>query len=175
MSDAPNVRRLQPGDASAYRALMLEAYERHPDAFTSSTAERAVLPLSWWEDRVSVDPSSSSWVFGAFVNRVLAGAAGLGFEARLKSRHKADFFGMYVAPAHRQLGLGKRIVQAAIEAAAARPELRVLQLTVTEGNDTAERLYAHCGFQRFGVEPMAVSIDGVYRAKVHMWLDLREA
>jgi RimJ/RimL family protein N-acetyltransferase len=168
-----DVRRLQPGDAGIYRALMLEAYERHPDAFTSSTAERAVLPLSWWEARVSTDPRAASWVFGAFVNGVLAGVAGLSFESRQKSRHKADFFGMYVAPADRQLGVGSRIVQAAVEAAVARPELRVLQLTVTEGNDAAERLYAQYGFQRFGVEPMAVALDGRYMSKVHMWLDLR--
>lgn len=168
-----DVRRLQPPDAGSYRALMLEAYERHPDAFTSSTAERAVLPLSWWEARVSTDPGNSSRVFGAFVDGVLAGVAGLSFESRQKARHKADLFGMYVAPAYRQLGVGQRIVQAAIDAAAAQPELRVLQLTVTEGNDAAERLYAQCGFRRFGVEPLAVALDDRYLSKVHMWLDLR--
>jgi hypothetical protein len=46
------IRRLVPDDAQAYRALMLEAYERHPDAFTSTATERAALPLSWWEARL---------------------------------------------------------------------------------------------------------------------------
>ena len=34
-----SIKRLGPGDAPAYRALMLEAYEMHPDAFTSSVAD----------------------------------------------------------------------------------------------------------------------------------------
>ncbi|MBS0426345.1 MAG: GNAT family N-acetyltransferase, partial [Proteobacteria bacterium] len=45
------VRRLAPADAPAYRALMLDAYARHPEAFTSTVAEREPLPLAWWEAR----------------------------------------------------------------------------------------------------------------------------
>ena len=45
------VRRLVPEQAAEYRALMLEAYEAHADAFTSSVAERAALPLDWWQSR----------------------------------------------------------------------------------------------------------------------------
>ena len=40
-----SIRRLRVGDALQYRQLMLEGYERHPDAFTSSASERAVLPV----------------------------------------------------------------------------------------------------------------------------------
>ena len=47
------VRTLGTHDAKAYRALMLEAYGAYPQAFTSSVAERAAMPLSWWEKRLS--------------------------------------------------------------------------------------------------------------------------
>jgi len=40
------IKRLEPSNAADYRALMLEAFELHPDAFTSSHAERAALPFS---------------------------------------------------------------------------------------------------------------------------------
>ncbi len=50
------IERLTPEYASSYRALMLEAYECHPDAFTSSVAERAQLPLSWWQKRLDDSP-----------------------------------------------------------------------------------------------------------------------
>jgi hypothetical protein len=40
---AMHIRRLVPADAAAYRELMLVAYARHPDAFTSTAEERAVL------------------------------------------------------------------------------------------------------------------------------------
>jgi hypothetical protein len=91
------IRRLQPADAADYRALMLQAYERHPDAFTSNVAERARLPLGWWEARVSKDADVHEVVFGAFDASGLAGVAGLMFDTREKVRHKANLFGMYAA------------------------------------------------------------------------------
>ena len=153
---------------------MLEAYARHPDAFTSSVDERAALPMSWWEGRLSAEPAAREIVFGAFVGDELAGAAGLSFEAREKARHKANFFGMYVAPAFRQHGLGRQIVDAAIDAARARDGVRLVQLTVTEGNASAQSLYERCGFVPFGLEPMAVAVAGAFVSKVHMWMLLPE-
>ncbi|MNG38213.1 hypothetical protein D3C84_1258290 [compost metagenome] len=56
--------------------------------------------------------------------------------------------------------------------ARARGDLRLVQLTVTQGNEGAQALYARCGFKVFGVEPMAVRIGERYFAKVHMWREL---
>ena len=38
------IARLTPSHASTYRALILEAYALHPDAFTSTEAECSDLP-----------------------------------------------------------------------------------------------------------------------------------
>jgi hypothetical protein len=85
------IRRMkgESGPDMAYRALMLEAYERHPDAFTSSVAERAVLPLSWWEARLARATPTTGLVLGAMNDGRLAGVAGLSFETHEKARHKA--------------------------------------------------------------------------------------
>ena len=37
-----------------------------------------------------------------------------------------------------------------------------------EGNDAAQKLYARCGFETFGIEPFAVKVDGRFLSKVHM-------
>lgn len=163
------IRRLLPSDARDYRALMLEGYAQHPDAFTSTVAEREVLPLSWWQKRLDPSPSADQVVFGAFDGAALAGAAGLQFQAREKARHKADLFGMYVAPTARGAGFGRQLVLALLQEAAAREGVRIVQLTVTEGNAAAQTLYERCGFQPFGVEPYAVALGAAYLSKVHMW------
>ena len=168
-----NVRRLVPADARPYRALMLEAYERHPDAFTSSVAERGALPLAWWESRLDPAPTALTVVSGAFEDGHLAGAVGLEFESRIKARHKATLFGMVVAQTHRTRGIGARLVEAAIAEAHARPGVLLVQLTVSEGNRTARSLYERCGFILFSVEPMAIAVGGKFVAKEHMWRDLR--
>jgi ribosomal protein S18 acetylase RimI-like enzyme len=163
------ILRLQPAHASDYRALMLEAYQRHPDAFTASVEERGGLPLAWWEARVSTAGDARELVLGAFDDGALAGVVGLSFESRPKLRHKALLFGMYVRPASRHLGLGAQLVEAALSQAAARPGTRLVQLTVSEGNAAARALYERSGFEPFGTEPMAVALAAGYVAKVHMW------
>jgi len=168
----PLIRRLVPADVGAYRPLMLEAYDAHPDAFTSSVAERSALPLSWWASRLRDDARASEVVIGALARDTLVGVAGLAFESREKAKHKATLFGMYVPAAHRNRGLGRRLVMEALANAKDRPATRLVQLTVTDGNAAAEALYASCGFVRFGVEPFAVAVEDRFVAKVHMWCDL---
>jgi ribosomal protein S18 acetylase RimI-like enzyme len=167
------IRRLVPVDASQYRTMMLEAYERHPDAFTSTVAERASLPFSWWEARLKDDPGANDLVLGAFNGSRLAGVAGLSFESREKARHKAHLFGMYVPPTSRKGGIGKGLVLAVLEQARRRQGVKVVQLTVTSGNDAAQGLYERCGFVPFGVEPLAIAVGQDYVSKVHMWCNLR--
>lgn len=166
------IRRLTPADASAYRAIMLEAYERHPEAFTSSVAERESLPLAWWESRLLGDPHADSTVLGAFRDDRLVGAVGILFDTREEARHKSTLFGMYVPDEFRRTGIGQQLVVAAMEQARARGGIKVMQLTVTEGNKTAQSLYERCGFISFGVEPFAVAVGSGYVSKVHMWCDL---
>lgn len=170
--DAPalDIRRLGADDAAAYRTLMLDAYARHPQAYTSSSDEGAVRPLSWWQQRL--DEGARSAVWGAHVGRRLVAVAGLQFAVRTKERHKATLFGMFVEPALRGRGIGRQLVEAVLQHARSLPQLRQVQLTVTEGNDDARALYERCGFVAYGVEPCAVVVDGHDLAKVHMACDL---
>jgi ribosomal protein S18 acetylase RimI-like enzyme len=167
-----NVRRLDPSHVTAYRALMLEAFELHPDAFTSSHAERAALPLSWWESRLKQDPRPHELILGAFRGDQLAGVVGLSFDSREKARHKAHLFGMYVPAGFRRFGLGRELVQAALAQARSRSGVRLVQLFVTHGNTAAQGLYEQCGFVQYGLEPFAVAVGDGFVSKVHMWCNL---
>lgn len=163
------IQRLDSRHAAVYRTLMLEAYAHHPQAFTSSAAERAAMPLTWWESRVS---GPLDVVLGAFEHEVLAGIVGVAFEPREKARHKATLFGMYVSAAYRHVGLGERLVRAALEEARGHAGLKLVQLTVTAGNQAALALYQRCGFVQFGLEPLAVRVGIEYFDKIHMWREL---
>lgn len=164
------IRGLAASDAHAYRALMLEAYGVYPQAFTSSVAERASLPLSWWEKRLD---NPLDRLLGAFAGDQLTGIVGLAFEPREKARHKVTLFGMYVNAAYQQQGLGRRLVEAALADARQHPRLKVIQLTVTAGNDAAFALYQRCGFIQYGLEPLAVRVGIEYFDKIHMWRELK--
>lgn len=162
---------LQASDASAYRRLMLQAYELAADAFTSTAEERAQEPLAFWVRRIA-DPTGLSAAFGAFDGNELVGTVALEFSAKPKTLHKALVIGMYVAPAARGSGAARGLLDAALDCARQRSGIQLLTLTVTEGNEPAARLYRQAGFQAFGVEPMAILTPGGFRGKVHMALVL---
>lgn len=151
---------------------MLEAYANHPDAFTSSVAERASLPLAWWEERLSTVEATKEIVFGCFTDGELSGVAGLAFETREKARHKATLFGMYVPTKYRNHGLGSTLVSHALAYAHTRQGVWVVQLTVTSGNTAAQSLYERHGFKQFGLEPFAVAVGSGHVSKSHMWCQL---
>lgn len=163
-----HITRLQPAHAPAYRTLMLEAYEQAADAFTSTAEERAAEPESFWVQRIA-DPRGMSAAFGAFEGPDLIGTVALEFSAKPKTKHKALVIGMYVRQAARGSGAGRALLDAAIEEARGREGIRLLTLTVTQGNEPAIRLYLAAGFEVFGTEPMAILTPGGYRGKVHMW------
>ena len=164
------VERLAPRHAAEYRALMLEAYSREPDAFTSTPEERAALPMSWWEKRLGAH--DDSFAFGAFDGEALVGAIVLERGERAKTRHKGMIVGMYVRDTHRGRGLGAALFGAAMDAARADGTFRVITLTVSEGNDAALALYERFGFEAFGVAPLAIAVGRRLIGKVHMACDL---
>ena len=94
-----------------------------------------------------------SLVIGAFANGVLVGMEALEFSSRTKTRHKAQVMAMYVQAASRGQGIARRLLECLMMHAQNRSFLKVLTLTVTQGNLPAESLYESFGFKVFGVEP----------------------
>ena len=162
------VRRLDPSDATPYRALMLDAFRDHPDAFTSSWAERASQPADWWAWRLAPGDTAAQRVFGAFDEGSLLGVAGWRRGETSQAAHRGELFGMAVATAARGRGAGRAIVEAILGDALA-AGLATMTLTVSDGNAAAERLYERCGFVRCGLEPMAVRVGDRWIAKATMW------
>ena len=164
------LRRLVGADAAAYRALRLRGLKDHPEAFTSSYEEDSTRSLAVTEMRLAPDSGDAIW--GAFADGLLAGVVGLGRESRMKSRHKAVVFGMYVAAEHGGRGVGTALLRHLIDEARRQPGLEQLILTVTDTNVAAHTLYERAGFRSFGVEPRAIRIGDRYHGKIHMILFL---
>ena len=168
------IKVLSASDSPEYRALMLHAYEHAADAFTSTPEERALESDAWWVKRVA-DSTGLTVSLGAFDEQVMIGTVALEFSEKPKIRHKSLLIGMYVLEACRRRSIAKALLLAAIEQCKARGGISVLQLEVTQGNAPAESLYQSFGFERFGLEPLAVLTPVGFRSKVHMWLSLAAA
>ncbi|MBM3728812.1 MAG: GNAT family N-acetyltransferase [Acidobacteria bacterium] len=150
--------------------MRLLALEDAPAAFGLSVEEhRRTTAETVWPGFVT--SGDGSFVLGAFVEGALAGMAGLFRERKVKTRHKAELWGVYVKPAWRGRGMARALVAAVLERAGCEGVEQV-QLTVSAGQGEARRLYESLGFQTFGVEPQALKLDSGYVDYEHMVLRL---
>ncbi|MGO8672667.1 MAG: GNAT family N-acetyltransferase [Capsulimonadaceae bacterium] len=158
-------RPLTQNDVESFREIRLEGLLVNPEAFGRTLDSERELPLSRFADRLN----SNSGVIGAFDRERILGIAGWEI-GQAKRAHIGKLWGMYVRPAARGHGVGRRLVQAVIDIA--RDRIEVLELSVVAGNGPAHRLYESSGFVEYGREKKAFKQDGVYYDMILMALDL---
>jgi ribosomal protein S18 acetylase RimI-like enzyme len=139
------IRQLRSEDAAVYRDLRLEALLRNSEAFSSTYEAEASQPLTWFANRLT-----GSAVFGAFGGGELLGMASFSIPSDGKEAHKGMLAGMYVRPAARRGGIGRRLVDAVLNHA--RQHVELVELAVVGDNKAALRLYAGLGFLVYGRE-----------------------
>ena len=164
-----NSRFLTAADAEAYRSLRLEGLQNNPEAFGSSFEEEKNYPIEQFADRFE---SQGSYTIGVFDHEELVGVATLVRESKLKLKHKASIFAVYVSPKKRGLGIGKRLMVEAINKARELKGVEQLTLTVVSTNASAKGLYSSLGFEIFGTEKRALKIGQQYFDEDYMALFL---
>ncbi|WP_226645229.1 GNAT family N-acetyltransferase [Mesobacillus subterraneus] len=153
------IRRLNGGDAEGYRVLRHEALLQNPEAFSSSYEDEMYYEASDYKQRLD---SKFTYTFGAFDGDLLVGVVTLVPEGKVKLKHRANIFAMYVTDSQRGRGLGRELVKTAIQQAAELSSVEQIHLTVTSSNEPAKKLYASLGFEPYGVEKNALRINGTY-------------
>ncbi|MFF0014098.1 GNAT family N-acetyltransferase [Streptomyces sp. NPDC005374] len=117
---------------------------------------------AWWQERVRAVAAGHLGVLVAYDGRRTVGTVGLAFPDKPNSRHRAELVKLMVHHDARGRGLGRRLLGAAEEAAAA-AGVTLLHLD-TETDSPAERLYGSAGWTRAGVIPdYAADPAGVLR------------
>ncbi len=118
------------------RALRLQALAEDPDAFARTLAEEQDLREERWKEAargvIFVAVEGDEWVGMAAVHPTDPGAA-------------AEIWGMWVRPDRRHQGVGRSLLDAAVEWARAEG-FPAVRLGVTRTNDAAYHLYRKAGF-----------------------------
>lgn len=162
------IRRLEPGDWQAYRAIRLRALEEAPDAFGATLAEaQAWLDDEWAArlakaERSGIDCPVVAVLDGCFVGLLWA-KVDAGDAARV------NLYQMWVAPECRGRGLAAALLDAALGWARARAT-QVVHLGVNRANGHVVRLYERAGFVAIGA-PYRMR-EGAPHMEQEMRLDL---
>ncbi|MCA9292611.1 MAG: GNAT family N-acetyltransferase [Phycisphaerales bacterium] len=163
-------RPLTPDDAPRYVALRLRMVTESPWSFLGTPGDDAGLDEAIMAQRLA-EPENKIFAVEGDAGELIA-AAGIYRSPRIKTQHKANIWGVYVAPEARGRGLGRAVMQSAIDAARTWPGVCVISLSVTERAPAAKALYESLGFKTWGVEPNATGLDGQYIDEIWMQLVL---
>ena len=149
-----NLRELNEADAQIYQALRLRALKTDSESF-GSTYEREVN-FSNVAVQERIRTKEDRYVLGAFQeDGSLVGIVRFMRDTDLKSKHKGNIYGMYVAPEVRGQGVGKALMAEVIERAKGFEGVEQIHLQVVSSNESAKKLYKSLGFETYGVEPRA--------------------
>lgn len=166
-----HVRLLTRADAPAFFALRVEALEREPNAFsTTSEAEHASSPKE--SAALLHSEPESNFVLGAFADETLVGMVGLTRHLLPKVQHKAVVQGLYVRATIRGQGTGRALVTQLVARTRTYSGLEQLTLWVSTTQKGAQTLYRSLGFKPFGLERRALKIGDTYVDNEYMvlWL-----
>jgi ribosomal protein S18 acetylase RimI-like enzyme len=156
-----NIRVLDEPDARLYQELRLSALKINPEAFGSTYEREVKFSLETVVERMK--PTRDKFVLGAFDDSgSLVGIVAFVRESGLKTAHKGNVFGMYLAPEMRRQGLGKSLMLELIRIARGCDGLEQINLAVISENDIAKKLYKSLGFEVYGVEHNALKYNGLY-------------
>jgi ribosomal protein S18 acetylase RimI-like enzyme len=163
------IRNLEPKDALDFKNLRIFAMQDSPRAFGSSVQDEENRTLEQIETMFS---STVSFGLGVFDHQKLIGLARCECSQRIKTKHKADIYGVYIHPDYRGQGLARRLLEQLIAKAKGIVGLETLLLAVSEHNAPARALYQSLGFLEWGKEPDAMRHAGERLTEIYMRFEL---
>ena len=169
------VRILNEKDAEAFWKIRLRALQENPESFGASYEEILERGIAGTAQGLGGREGAPKDVtFGAFDEKgQLVGLAGFRREEEAKKRHKGVIWGMYVPKELRGQGIGKALLEAAIEYAKSLPDLERINLAVVLTNKEARLLFVAHGFQSYGTERKALKLHDRYFDQELMTLPIK--
>ncbi len=166
----PTVRLLTAEDARAYAALRREMLVDTPWAFLRSIDDDFAVVESEIAAKLRENENDIAAAFDdADPTRLLASAGVVRLDPK-KTRHRALIWGVYVTPSARGRGLGRAVMNLAIDTARTWRGVECIWLSVSDRTPAARALYGSLGFVTWGTEPDAIRIGGESAAEHHMHL-----
>jgi ribosomal protein S18 acetylase RimI-like enzyme len=143
------IKRIAPDTALVFKDVRLRALQESPTAFSSTYARESLLPDEEWQRRAARwGGDENDAMFMAFEGGTVCGIVGSYVEP--EQRERAQVVSMWVDPAYRRAGAGKKLIDAVAAWNRSRG-MRELALMVTCVNTGAIAFYEGLGFLKTGV------------------------
>jgi ribosomal protein S18 acetylase RimI-like enzyme len=149
------IRKLGPGELDEYIRLRQEGVRVDPVGFGRAYTTEEKAPRSLYAAFLA--PSRTRSIWGAFCKHVLVGMVRLETEER---GTRKTIYSLYVCPAMRGRGIGRKLLCAAIDEAAQDPAADSVHLNAITLNAGALALYHSVGFRARGRVEGTFQVNG---------------
>jgi len=172
--------RLKDGRTVVFNELKEQDLPKMMEVYNSVIEEDVYFPRNdglrdleearqWYQDHCK----AGLFYLAARVNNEFVGGATI--EPRRGKSYHVAYFGIYLQPQFRNMGIGTHLIKAIIEIARGKG-LEMIELSVFSSNRRALELYQKFGFQEIGRVKKGVRFsDGTYSDEIIMVLNLRES
>ncbi len=155
------IKKLNKNRWKDYRDLRLEALKKEPTAFGSSYDEEKNLSGEEWKKRIKN-------VLFALSKDKLIGMIVYIRENKIKTKHTANIFGVYVAREYRGYWVGKKLIDSVLVRTRKSKGVLKIKLTVNPKQKAALKLYQNCGFKIVGKMKKELYIGGKFYDELMM-------
>ena len=147
------VKKLKEDRWKEYRNLLLEALNKEPTAFGSSYDEEKNLSENEWRKRIR------NTLFALSKNKLI-GMVVYTYNTKIKTKHVANIFGIYVTKECRGQGVGMKLIDNVLTEIQKSKDVVKIKLTVNPKQKAAVKLYKKYGFKIVGRLKKELHVDG---------------
>jgi ribosomal protein S18 acetylase RimI-like enzyme len=156
-------------DFANIKQTMLYALDHDPDAFTSTIFEFQFTAPEWWEKYLDkYFQEGFNTLFLAKNKTEIVGMIAIVQNAGSKVRHVSNIYWMWVRNDYRGKGLGKKLLENALELAEKNPEIKKINLSVVSSQKAAIDLYKKYGFEICGTLRDEIKFEDGFRDFINM-------
>lgn len=149
------IRACSPADAAAITEIATQP------KVVWGTFQLPAQTVEGWRKRLEGNDPSTSCSLVAEIDGKVVGLIGLHWQNRVRIRHVADL-GLFVHDAYQGKGVGRALMQAAIDMADKWLDVVRIELEVYTDNERAINLYRSFGFEVEGTKKMNAYREGRY-------------
>lgn len=157
------IRKAELKDYALVKNMMLVGLKEDPTAFSVSLGEYENNSEYWWMGYINPFLTNNyQEMYLSMDGEKLEGMIGITYDSKQRKKHIASFVWFYVEKSHRGNGIGKALMDKALDVLSNNNQIEKLSLLVVASQEKAIEIYKKHGFEIGGTLKKELKISSEF-------------